>query len=143
MESINLRSNCVAQIVARVRRIAKDIGRTPTVAETGPSIQNAINRGGMNGHPLRRSWSDILTMAGLEPRAPGGAYAAYTREVLVELLRDFYATNKRLPGRSDWRGGHLPSEAPYYRVFGDMLNAYEAAGLIHVAMADSRRSRWA
>ena len=53
----------------------------------------------------------------------------YTRESLIEPLLDFYATNKRLPYRGDFGYGRMPSAVTYERRFGNLENAFEAAGL--------------
>jgi hypothetical protein len=58
---------------------------------------------------------------------------AIGREVLVELLRDFFVRFHRLPSSSDFRRRLLPTQGAYAREFGSWGAAIQAAGLGLVA----------
>jgi hypothetical protein len=50
-------------------------------------------------------------------------------QVLIDALRNFYAVNRRIPKRRDIGTGGTPGWPTYWRRFGSLGNALDAAGL--------------
>lgn len=135
-ERINENNTCQAQILARLEALAERLGRTPKCSEI---VDAGMHVGSILLRFNVRSMSDVFSLIGLKgnPRGAGSGAAEknqkYDRPVLIELMRDFYVKYRRKPGRSDERAGLIPSLATYYRHFGSMAAAYEAAGLGKIA----------
>lgn len=130
MEKRNLYGRCQAQLVAKLQQLAAELDRTPNSIE-------------MHQHGIfhqRISVRALRVAAGLSPLKSGRKKGSspYSADVLRELLRDFYVTNQRLPGHSDWGKGMLPGAKAYVRRFGTLSAAYTVAGL---ALADRERKR--
>lgn len=126
----NENGTCQAQILSTIKALASQIGRTPSRRElesVGVHIDSA--RRVLNVDSLQ----GLLALAGLAQRKRIG-HRKYSRELLVELLREFYVKNKRLPTRSDMRSyGLLPVEATFKKEFGSLQHALTAAGFGLVA----------
>lgn len=124
MERRNLSGTCPAQLLQKIVQVAHRIGRTPSISELssyGVSAASALRLFRVS------SVGDVMALAGLQPNATGRE--CYSREVLIEMLRDHWVEFKRLPARSDYRRGLLPSRGQFLRVFGGMREAYVAAGI--------------
>lgn len=124
MEWRNVHSTCPAQLVERVKAIAKDLGRAPK----GSELQTA-------GIHLRRKMgmtvNEALDLAGLKtnPYRKEQYAGERGRQILIELLRDFYVRNRRAPNCRDWASGLLPNRKTYTFWFGSVFGALDAAGL--------------
>lgn len=121
LERKNINSTCRAQCLARINQIADELGRTPTGPELGHSLKASARAHFGNLTEFARS-------AGLKPN-PSGDRRAYTNDILIELLRDFYVLNRRMPSKADYRSGSLPNQATFIRRFGSLGEAFHAAGL--------------
>jgi hypothetical protein len=119
-EERNRRRECRAQLLERLRVIAEDLRRSPRGAELPRAFVAKLVRS-------FGSYRKALTAGEMLP-AP--CHNEYPREVLIEMLRDFYVLNGRLPRDRDWKTGVLPDRKAYYRVFGSLPAAYEASGLL-------------
>jgi hypothetical protein len=72
----------------------------------------------------------LMTLAQLPPNPPGrnGRPRLYSKIVLIEILRDFYARFGHQPYSSDHRRRLLPDRTTFVRAFGSMGHALDAAG---------------
>lgn len=130
-EDANLKGRCKEQLIARVKQIASDLGRTPTAKDfRALGLDNALTR--IFGTGRVRA---VQIEAGLVPTLRGGRTdnfhheAKYTKEILVELLRDFYVANRRIPTTADLECSLLPSKRTFQKYFGSVRAACFAAGL--------------
>jgi hypothetical protein len=128
-EKRNEDGHCPAQALQDLRDLAERLGRTPTVKE--------IYAAGMSADSLPwtfsvRRISDVLSLAGLAPRT-GTGFRMYSRDLLIEMLRDFYVKHGRVPNNHDRRMKMFPPHSILTYHFGSMQAAYEAAGLAKVA----------
>lgn len=126
-ERQNLQKKCRLQCVARMAKIAGEIGRTPTardLKERDPGLMTAIeSRFG--------SICLVQELAGLVPNTnKTNHYARFSKTILTELLRDFQVLNGRVPKTREF-GMILPSRKTFCRYFGNLANAYIAAGLVN------------
>lgn len=120
-EKRNEQGTCLAQIITHLQAKAAELGRTPRQEDIAPKILYSVaNRFG--------TFSRALAAAGLELNR-----VYRSKESLIEILRDFYVLNQRLPGKKDWGTGRLPFDGVYSRNFGSLPAAYAAAGLRLVA----------
>lgn len=132
MELRNERGTCQAQLLTRIQQVADYIGRTPTRTEfeqAGVSIESA--KLVLNVSTL----AQVMALAGLMPRMKGSIAGVhpkkrYTKEILIELLRDFWVKHKRVPTGDDATKFHLlPPWSTYLTYFPSREAVYEAAGL--------------
>lgn len=124
-ERRNEKGHCPIQIPTAIQEKAVELGHTPSMLEfLSGFVQAAEKRFG--------SWRKACEFAGL---VPNEIYReTFSRQLLIDKLVDFFVLNKRVPKQREFgRGGSLPSAKPYYRVFGSLANAYQAAGLLLVA----------
>ena len=97
--------------------------------------ENELRRAGMSPASIRialnvGSIKEVASLLGLVPNVAGGAHRQkYSKELLVELLRDFFAKYGRLPGAADYRMRLIPHGSSFITYFGSMSAAYDAAGL--------------
>lgn len=125
-EETNERGVCHAQVVTLLQGLSAELGRTPKEEEAGGKILCAcVRRYG--------SFNKALLAAGLEPNR-----VQRSKEMLIEILRDFYVLNGRLPWRTEWGTGRLPRPKVFYTHFGSLHDAYAEAGLALVARQRSR-----
>jgi len=92
--------------------------------EAGISVHSALFK--LNVSDLR----SLVTLAGLQPSEPS---RRISEETLIEMVRDFYTRNRRLPTSSDFRRGLLPHRNAMFRRFGGMVGLLSAAGFNPVA----------
>jgi hypothetical protein len=132
-ETNNAKQMCHAQLLERLRHLAATLGHTPTHSElitAGLAPSSLLHA--FNVHSI----ASVMSLAGLEPN-PIQRY--YTAKELIEILRDFYVENERLPVPSDHRRGLLPCYMTFVRHFGSSRAAYVAAGLSVPASRGGRR----
>lgn len=121
-EMRNENGTCHAQVVSRIREIARSLGRIPG--------RDDLRRHGIHEKSLCRLFNvktvdQVTRLLGLIPPAPK---RKYSREFLIEVLRDFVATRGRLPSFSEL-SADVPSHGAFQRYFGTLSGAYQAAGL--------------
>ncbi len=75
------------------------------------------------------SWNDAVEAAGFTPNPPDDD--RYTDEELLDWIRSYVATFDCLPRESEIRAWPGPTYRTYYRRFGSLPAAVEAAGFDH------------
>lgn len=126
----NERNICEAQCLFRLRNLVLEIGSVPLTHEIPVNLRKN----------LRHHYGTVtnaLEILGLQAHR-----AVYTKDILIEALRDFYVLNRRLPLLKEWNGmGRLPCYGTYINRFGSLMAAYEAAGLGIIAK-QQRADAW-
>jgi len=126
-ESRNSKGHCREQLLEKLSKLGKDLGRTPTEKE--------FSNSGVSQKSLRFHFGNVrsaMVIAGLSPNSPGASgisrRAKTTTDRLVVSLRIFFYNYKRIPRLSDVRRGLLTS-APrtYFDRFGSWGKAIAAA----------------
>jgi hypothetical protein len=128
----NEQNTCGEQIIFSLQNLITDSGRIPDFHEVPSKLRRQIQFHCGN-------YPSALAVLGLEPNKP-----LYTKELLIESLRDFYVLNRRMPRTREWGKGRLATAKTYCNHFWTMNNAYDAAGLGIVARqqtADERRAK--
>lgn len=132
----NENGRCRAQILLRLRAVAERLGRTPTQRDLRDA---GLSYGSVLSALKLRDLPSAMTLAGLMPREQGvhldgqkGTFR-YSREVLIELIRDFYVASGRLPSSSDMRRVGFPGRETFDRHFGSWKKAVESAGFGRLA----------
>lgn len=128
-ESKNEKGCCHAQLLNRLRVIAERLGRTPGHRD--------LRANGLHPNSLLHAFNvktiaEVVTLAGLSPKVRRRGDSKYGKEVLVEMLRDFYVAHQRLPLTSEYRSGVFPAKSSFIKWFGCLRNACVAAGLGNV-----------
>lgn len=138
-ETANTRGHCHAQVVEHLQQLAARFGRTPTSLE--------IKASGMHTGSLCWAFNidkpaEAIALAGLKPRSSGEKIGGikYSKELLIELLRDFWVMHQRVPSTSDMKRGLLPNVVVFKYHFVTWQAALEAAGLKYIAYSPERRS---
>lgn len=126
-EQDNLFGVCRAQVLASLKSMS--------INGVGPSINTLSRR---LQHGIKKhfgSYENALKEVNLKSVKESHE----DRKVrLIEILRDFYVLNKRLPVVRDFGKGRLPARHSYERTFGHFLIALDEAGLGLVARAYSQ-----
>lgn len=127
----NERGTCAAQLLARIRVVAERQGtlNRDELRRAGISVGSCFEVLGV------RDFKSLAELAGF---AISPNRRAYTKDLMVEMLRNFYVRFRRLPHKTDFRRGLLPWPATIWKHFGSMAAAYEAAGLGKVARREGR-----
>jgi len=125
-ERRNETGHCHAQLTRRLKELAAMYGGLPTNAE--------LSKHGLSPESIcvvfnLPTVTEVMKLLQLAPSRNRAGASAYTREVLIEMLRDFWAKYGCLPMRSHIRMGLVPRSEAFTRAFGSMAEAYEAAGL--------------
>lgn len=134
LEKKNERGTCPEQLLERIRDAAKKLGYTPTMEEF-----RKMNQGKFYGS-IRNTygtWTEAIKKLGMETH-----HKTYTREQLLDAMRNFYKVHKRTPKWSDMERGLLPSTGPYYRQFKNLNQARLEAGVPLVLVYGKRRDEW-
>jgi hypothetical protein len=121
------------ELLHDLRQFAKTLGRVPTEDE----MRTAAGQGRMAAKNTYRyhfgTWEQALLAAGLTPVPRSERHRRYRREDLIRSLRQLAKKLKRTPTHHDIREsskrGEGPTEMTYYRMFGGLPQAREAAGL--------------
>lgn len=125
MEAKNNQATCPAQLIDRLKKLATELGRTPTVAECKffPTLLKVFG-----------TWKEACLRAGLKHRTTGRNvhYVAkgkfeYNKEVMLKMLRDFKERWDRPPSKSDLTRHLLPSSCKFAKVFGSFRLAKKEA----------------
>lgn len=109
-----------ALLLLELRRLAIDLGRTPTATE-----MNSFGEYSREPYRSRWSWSEAVRKAGLEPNQGGGVRVS-SEDLIAELLRLKDQLGRR-PTLQDLQERGRYSHTPYYREFGSWVNACDAA----------------
>lgn len=123
LERRNLNGNCPEQLIDRIKRLQKKLGKRPSAkqyAKEYGSYQSVMTVYG--------KWNKALEVAGM---------ATYTtekglrsdRKYLLAQLKQFYDKHGRTARTSDMKRGLLPNHQIYWKVFGSLNNARQLAGV--------------
>jgi|SRR5215471_3345571 len=121
---------CHAQILARLQEIKERVGHTPSIkdmAEAGLSHKSVLHSFNLTSLP------DVMALLGLPPNLKSqainkGRRVVWTKAIMIEMIRDFWAKHHRIPSPSDRRRGLFPNEETIRQRFGSMRALYEEAG---------------
>lgn len=112
------------ELLDEIQAAAGALGRAPTSLEMGEhgaySVRTYVNHFG--------TWNDAVETAGLEPAHP--STPRYSRDELLDELRDLAADLGRAPVTSDMRDGDRTSAATFDHRFGSWTDALREAGVI-------------
>jgi len=128
LEAKNREGRCYYQLLDKINTLATKLKKVPTrrefVAEYGHGYVGSIL--GTFG-----SWSQAVTLAGLQPASRGGfRVAQYDRERVADLFKEFLTIEGRPPRLSDLGGGSMPSTKAVQRLFnGSIIEARRYAGM--------------
>lgn len=129
LETRNKRGTCPAQLLQKIVDVAFELERTPTKRE----FMDVVG-GGKYMTPILKTygtWSNAVALTGLakaERKPEFRLQRRYSDEDLLEYLRNFSETNRRVPMTTDFRRGILPLAKTYYERFGNIENARKLAG---------------
>lgn len=121
-EQQNEYGTCPMQLITRLQALAAKLGRTPTKKEI--TFTATLTK-------VFGSVANAITRAGLTPRKTGvnvywkGTEPLYTRDALLQALKDFKEANQRDPSWSDFRRDLLPAPNTYRKFFGTWRKAVE------------------
>lgn len=119
LEVKNKRGTCPDQLLDKIDKTIKSFGRVPTEEEFknfhhGKFLGSIRNTYG--------TWNKALAKLGHKSYSP-----RYTREDLLEAMRNFFQVHKRTPRWSDMERGLLPSSTSYYNQFKSLNQARQEA----------------
>lgn len=132
-ELINVKGHCHAQIMASFYTEVARLGRTPRANEFA---SNTGIKPALISRRFGKTYNEFVRFCGEIP-AREAQETRYSKTALIELLRDFYVANGKLPNSTDLRRGRTPRRETYIYRFGSWEAALEAAGLL----AEYRRRR--
>lgn len=119
----NKTGNCPMQLLDRIKEKATELGRTPTAIELESVVSKSTIRA------VFGSMEKAITLAGLEPRKKGEGvtYKTYTKNEIINIMKNFKEFNKREPLMSDSKRGLLPSWSAFVKHFGSFTEAKKQA----------------
>jgi hypothetical protein len=127
MEIKNKTGTCPVQLLDRIKKVKKAIGRTPSKRDF-----YKFYKGKYLGaiYSTYGSYIEAVRLSGLTPQSDlyKGNFK-YTNEQLIEFLQRFVLLHKRLSTYSDHERGLLPAYDTYIKRFGSINNARREAGL--------------
>lgn len=123
-ERRNQTAQCQAQLLDRIRKLAEQLGHTPS--------QEELRAAGLSRDTLVfglnvKNFSEAVAMAGLTPNPLGARGKRYSREQVIELFRAIRSTYGREPNWSDIKRKLLPSYSSIRGHFGGFDEALEAS----------------
>lgn len=137
LETKNKRGTCPDQLLDRVKKMAEELGHTPSKKEfiDATGTQRYVHL----IYTTFGSWTKALEMLGMQPKDNKGNKSErglgrneYTDEYLLEMLDTFYKTNNKIPTETDCRRGLLPASDVFRRHFGSLPKARELAGIYDI-----------
>jgi hypothetical protein len=132
-ENRNQRGICMAQILDKINKMDALLGRTPRSGELWRGVGDVKGFNVFSAKKLFNvaRFSDLVGLAGLmpSPSIQGRRQPKYSHDLLIEILRDFYAANGRTPYTSEFQSGVVPVKSVFYHWFGSLEHAYECAGV--------------
>jgi len=132
LEKKNERGTCPEQLLDRIRDAVKQLGHTPTMEEFV-----RLNEGKYYGS-IRNTygtWTNAVMKLGLQTH-----YKKYTKDKLLDAMRNFYVVHHRSPKWSDMERGLLPSSTAYYYHFKGINHARLLANVPLVIANGKRKS---
>lgn len=126
LESKNKQGTCPDQLLDRIRKVRKELGHTPSKKEfikacgTTRYYRNILSTFG--------GYHNALKELKLTPK-PAGVWNKYTDKEILDRLRQFHRTTRRVPTGSDARRGFIPRESTINSHFGSLVKARQLAGI--------------
>lgn len=124
LEVQNKKGNCPDQLLDKIRKLAQELGRTPSSNEF-----NAMS--GSHVNTVKRtfgSWEKALNLVGMTQGKPGKT-PEHTKASVIQAIKDFRETHGRVPRKSDLNRGYICSHSTIRNLFGGLQNARDAAGV--------------
>ncbi len=121
LEKKNERGTCPDQLLDKISNTIKSFGRVPTQEEF-LKFHNGKFLGSIR--KTYGTWTNALLYLGKRPNR-----VIYSKEDLLEAMRNFYRVNNRTPRWSDMQRGLLPDWNCYYRQFKSLNQARQEAGV--------------
>lgn len=126
LERKNKEGRCPDQLIDKIVRLAEKIKRTPRkrdfIAEYGEGFWHSV-------YDTYGGWNNAVRIAGMQPSNVGGAHrVTYDYETVVDLVREFYRVEGRVPRATDIGKGIIPSKQVIRRLFGGVIEMRKAAG---------------
>jgi len=133
-------NRCDLQITEQFRSLSVELGRPPLLRE----FSNKFGAAGASVITQRLGGiAGVCNRLGIDPNPTHGGSGhgpIFTKQILIDSLRDFYARNGRLPRCKEYSQFGIPSMRTYTKVFGSMANAYVESGFGHFIRAGVKRS---
>jgi hypothetical protein len=122
-EKQNKTGNCPMQLLDRIKDKATELGRTPTALE----LEGVVSK--KTVVMVFGSMEKAISLAGLQPRKKGEgvSYKTYTKDEIINIMRNFKETHQREPLMSDSKRGLIPSWSAFVKHFGSFNNAKNEA----------------
>lgn len=127
LEVKNKRGTCPDQLLDKIKRVAKELGRTPGRKEFDDYF--GTHKYQTNILQTFGGWKNAVRMCGFEPYESKKGRAGYSKEHLLALLRVFYKRKGIIPSTSDFKRGVFPDMNVYLRNFGSIKEARKLAGI--------------
>lgn len=122
-EKQNKTGNCPMQLLDRIKEKAEELGRVPTALELEKTVSKKTIK------MVFGSMEKAIILAGYTPRKKGEgvSYKTYTKDEIINIMRNFKDTHNREPLMSDSKRGLLPSWGAFVTHFGSFTNAKKEA----------------
>lgn len=128
LEAQNKVGSCKLQVTAKIKRLARKLGYTPSPREYRDEY-NGTRAGYSSVIRHFGTWEDAMIACELRPRNEQIA-EQYKPQSLKKSLKDFYTKHGRVPTSADFRNDeNLFNETLYRKVFGTLNDARKAAGI--------------
>lgn len=124
LEQKNIEGRCPEQLLAKIKEIADEIGRTPKrrefIEKYGHGVEQSVEATFGN-------WGEAVKILGLLPNKPGKI--VYDHNSLLHILWNFKQKYGREPMSCDIRTYKLPSLDTFRKFFGSFIEAKLQAGV--------------
>lgn len=126
LEYFNKRGNCPDQLVEKIKNLNAEFKKVPTrreyITKYGEGNLQAVYR-------VFGTWNNALTICGFTPNQFRASNPTYTRDGIIEAMREFYDLEGRPPRTSDSEdpSSMIPRMKVIAKHFGGIINAREAA----------------
>lgn len=119
----NVEDRCPDQLLDKIERLAKKLGRTPTSREYSKEYGSSF-LGSVLG--TYGTWGNALKIVKMAPKTSGYGNR-YTKESIIQILLDFQYQHERQAMSTDINRGFLPSNTAFKKYFGSFIEAKRAA----------------
>ena len=118
LEQKNIEGKCPDQLLDKLEKLSESLGRTPKRREFIKEYGHGFN---MALRTTFGSYGEAIKILNLSPNKPGSE--RYTKDMLIEILKDFYNRYERVPMTCDIRTFKLPSLDTFRKHFGTFTEA--------------------
>lgn len=124
LSSKNITGHCPAQLAQKIKDLEGKLGFVPNSEDfkreyKGKYMSTIIQTFG--------SYNKAVEFAGFKPRDK--FWYAYTKDELINYMKNFYNRFNRSPRNTDFRRGYLPATKNYIKFFGSLNEARKAADI--------------